>query len=102
MGWPPGIARHVAGSDQILEMARMGSRQNWLVGWIWDVEREGRIKMMPSLGPRELGGWSCHRMLGKSGAESAGLCWETVYFERIQFVVPRGRDVEELALQVQR
>lgn len=86
MGWPPVTAVHVAESDQILEMASVGSRQDWLVDWMWDVERERRIKVMLGLGPEQLEGWSCHLISGRLRKEQ-GFVWRLFDFERIQSVI---------------
>ena len=83
------IAVHVVESDQVLEMASMGSRQDWLVDWMWDVDRERGIKVIPGLGPELLEGWSCHLMLGRLWKEP-GFVWRLFDFERIRFVVPTG------------
>lgn len=53
----------------------MGSRQDWLVDYTWDVERKRGIKVMPGLEPEQLEGWSCH--LIAEAVERARVCLET-------------------------
>lgn len=71
------IAVHMVESDQVLEMASMGSRQDWLVDWMWDVDRERGIKDDAGFGARATERMELPSDVGKA-KERAGVCLETV------------------------